>query len=184
MTRAKQQGGFTLIELMIAVAIVASLAALAIPSYLRFQLRTKAAEARANLASIKTSEHAYFGEFDRYVAAAPTPGGAEGTNRRAWSGGGVADFDQLGFLPIGDVLFTYAVDIDATASAFTAGARGDLDGNGAPSEFGYVHPVPGMSAGVASSLATTCSPNGVFNPNGLQLGTVGPCTAQDGGSLF
>ena len=180
----RAQRGFTLIELMIAVAIVGTLAALAIPSYLRFQLRSKAAEARANLASIATSENAYFGEFNRYVPAAPTPAGAEGPNRRAWAGGGSADFDKLGFVPIGDVLFTYAVDVDASFAAFTAGARGDLDGNGAPSEFGYVHPIAGMSAGVASSLAVTCSPNGVFNPNGLQLETVGPCTAQDGGSLF
>jgi prepilin-type N-terminal cleavage/methylation domain-containing protein len=180
----RARAGFTLIELMIAVAIVGALAALAIPGYLRFQLRSKAAEARINLASIATAENAYFGEFNRFVPAAPTPAGAEGPNRRPWSGGGAADFDRLGFVPVGDVLFSYAVDVDPTAAAFTAGARGDLDGNGAPSEFGYVHPIAGMSAGVASGLAPTCSPNGVFNPNGLQLETVGPCTAQDGSSLY
>jgi type IV pilus assembly protein PilA len=180
----RSRRGFTLIELMIAVAIVGALAALAIPSYLRFQLRAKAAEARANLAAIATSENAYFGEFSRYVPAAATPAGAESPNRRAWSGGGSADFDKLGFVPVGDVLFTYAVDVDASAAAFTAGARGDLDGNGTPSEFGYVHPIAGLSAGVASGLALTCSPNGVFNPNGLQLETVGPCTAHDGSSRY
>jgi prepilin-type N-terminal cleavage/methylation domain-containing protein len=180
----RRRRAFTLIELMIAVAIVGALAALAIPSYLRFQLRSKAAEARANLAAIATSENAYFGEFNRYVPAAPTPAGPESPNRRAWSGGGAADFDQLGFVPVGDVLFTYAVDVDPSAAAFTAAARGDLDGNGVPSEFGYVHPIAGLSAGVASSLALTCSPNGVFNPNGLQLETVGPCTAQDGASRY
>ena len=174
------RGGFTLIELMIAVAIVGILSALALPAYLRFQLRSKAAEARANVSSIATAESAYFGEFNRYVAAAPTPAGAESTNRRAWSGGGVGQFDQLGFVPIGDVLFTYAVDTDPTNAAFTAAARGDLDGNGTPSEFGYVHPIAGATAGVVSSLATTCSPNGVYNANGPQLETTGPCTALDG----
>ena len=182
--RMRLRPGFTLIELMIVVAIIGILAALAIPSYQRFQLRSKVSEARMNLASIATSEHAYFGEFNVYVAAAATPPGPESPNRRAWSGGGVSQFDRMGFVPVGEVLFTYQVDTDATNAAFTAGARGDLDGNGAATEFGYVHPIPGASAGVASPLVPSCSVNGTFNPAGLQLETVGPCTNLDGTARF
>jgi prepilin-type N-terminal cleavage/methylation domain-containing protein len=176
--------GFTLIELMIVVAIIGILAALAIPSYQRFQLKSKAAEARVNLASIATAEHAYFSEFNLYVAAAPTPAAPEGPDRRAWSGGGITSFGYLGFLPVGEVLFTYAVDTDPANASFTAGARGDLDGNGVPSEFGYVQPLAGATAGVASLLVPSCSVNGVYNPASLQLETVGPCTAVDGNSRF
>jgi prepilin-type N-terminal cleavage/methylation domain-containing protein len=176
--------GFTLIELMIAVAIVAVLAALALTSFRRFQLRSKASEARLDLASIVTAELAYFGEFSTYIAAGATPAGAEGPDRRPWAGGGSAAFASLGFIPIGDVLFTYAVDTDLTGTAFTAGARGDLDGNTTPSEFGYVLPLPGATAGVPSTLAPSCSPNGVFSPTGPQLATVGPCTNVDGTSRF
>ncbi|SEM93207.1 prepilin-type N-terminal cleavage/methylation domain-containing protein [Stigmatella aurantiaca] len=53
MTR-RSQNGFTLIELMIVVAIIGILAAIAIPSFLRFQARARQSEVNANLKSLFT----------------------------------------------------------------------------------------------------------------------------------
>ena len=50
----RKQSGFTLIELMIVVAIVGILAAIAIPAYQDFQIRSKVSEVLASMGACKT----------------------------------------------------------------------------------------------------------------------------------
>jgi type IV pilus assembly protein PilA len=54
--------GFTLIELMIVVAIIGLLAALAIPNFIKFQARARQSEAKTNLRAIFTAEKSYYGD--------------------------------------------------------------------------------------------------------------------------
>ena len=184
-TATRRRAGFTLIELMIVVAIIGILAAIAIPNFLQFQQRSKVSEVKLNLKAITTAQHSYFADSGRYLAAAATPAGAPGSQKRVWAGGGSAAFDTLGWSPTGEVYFTYQSDVNGAQTAFTIGAQGDLDGNGVASEFGYVHPVAGTVTTVPSGLAATCNPAGVFHPTlGFQLDTTGPCTAIDGRSRF
>ena len=58
----KSQKGFTLIELMIVVAIIGILAAIAIPNFLTYQLKSRQSEAKVNLGAIKTSLIAFQAE--------------------------------------------------------------------------------------------------------------------------
>ncbi len=58
--------GFTLVELLIVVAIIGILAAIAVPNFLRFQGRSKQSEAKANLKSLFTAQLAYYNEHSRF----------------------------------------------------------------------------------------------------------------------
>ncbi|MFC1889974.1 type IV pilin protein [Thermodesulfobacteriota bacterium] len=61
--------GFTLIELMIVVAIIGILAAIAIPNFLNMRKKSMSSEAKSNLGDLRTMEEAYHVEYGVYAAA-------------------------------------------------------------------------------------------------------------------
>ena len=66
----KQQKGFTLIELMIVIAIIGILAAIAIPNFLKYRDKAKIAQAVAELKEIKRNPNCYHGFCYRYQLVA------------------------------------------------------------------------------------------------------------------
>jgi prepilin-type N-terminal cleavage/methylation domain-containing protein len=60
------KSAFTLIELLIVVAIIAILAAIAVPNFLEAQVRAKVSRARADMRSAATALEAYYVDNNRY----------------------------------------------------------------------------------------------------------------------
>ncbi len=174
---SKRSKGFTLIELMIVVAIIGILAAIAIPNFLSFQLKSKTAEGKTNLAAIRTAEESYYAELGSYVSANASPDAALGPAKRTYSDAVASmGFAELGWAPEGQVYFNYGV---ATATAaFTASAGGDLDGDATPQQWGY------STNGSLAAKDFGTGKGGLCDVTGLTTKVVGPCTSTHGQSVF
>ncbi len=121
MIRLLKKKGFTLIELMIVVAIIGILAAIAIPNFVRFQARSKQSEAKTNLKALFTAQKSYYGEKDAYLSDGSVIGWApeQGNRYRYDIGSGAGTWTRPGTSPGG-----YSVILQDTtriASAISAG---------------------------------------------------------------
>ena len=175
-TERRVESGFTLIELMIVISIVGLLSSVAIPNYMRFQMKTKSTEAKSSLAAIRTAEESYFAEYGRYAPATPNPVAVPGTSKEVFSPANVG-FQRLGFSPEGMVYFSYAIAVPPApnANSFSADAGADLDGNGVYQYWAFVKEARDGSripALVGCDVAA------------VTLEEVTPCTSQSGQSVF
>lgn len=134
---------FTLVEMMVVVAIVAILAAIAIPNVYEWQLKAKQAEVPPNVMGIRDACVAYNASFDAWPNAAIHPLNPSGKTPVAFPGG--TSFETvIGWTPDGNVRGSYSMQayhlagcnggapdlcMGAGSNRPCAGARIDVDGD-------------------------------------------------------
>ncbi len=121
--------GFSLVELMIVVAIIGILAAIAIPEFLTMQLKAKRSEIPINIDGIKGAQLAYEAAFDSYLSAPYNPTASLNKSRRDFDySGGIVGWTELGWQPDGQVRGSYAAARVGTTDFLVEGFS-DVDDN-------------------------------------------------------
>lgn len=139
MNRKIGKKGFTLIELMIVVAIIGILAAIAIPNFRNYQLKAKRGELPTNLKAIKTAEVAFQAENDTFQALtfSPRAGTAAALNssKTGWIDNG--GFNTIGWQPSGNVYGAYNSSSGNILADITGLSRSDIDDDGTMANYSF-----------------------------------------------
>ena len=145
MTRASLAAGFSLVELMIVVAIIGILAAIAVPNYISMQLKAKRAEIPVSVDGIRTCEQAYNTSFDAYLEAPVNPRPDSDLNKTQFDWTTTAEWSSLLYFPTGAVRGNYRVQAGETD--FTVIGRSDVDNDDTLSLYTATNNMEGELAG-------------------------------------
>lgn len=94
----KSQQGFSLVELMVVVAIIGILATVAIPSVSKYMAKARQSEIKSNLASVYSAQKAFSVEYNGFGS----------------------HFNVIGHAPDGNLRYDYGFDTPTTAAQYAA----------------------------------------------------------------
>jgi type IV pilus assembly protein PilA len=147
------QKGFTLIELMIVVAIIGILAAIAIPAYQDYTIRSQASEGASLAEGVKVAMQDYYaqhGTWPKTLTGTDAAGGLNFTG--AVTGQYVSGTATTG---LGDINLTYGNRANTKLATFVLSIYAALSANGDVVWICGSQALPGGATSVGGSAAAT-----------------------------
>lgn len=134
MKRLNSSKGFTLPELIVAVAVIGFLSAAAIPAFTSYMYKAKAAEAPGHVANMAKGEVSYFHKNETFLAAGPTGIPPSSGLKVSLDLSSDPNWALLGFDLNGPTYYGFEAELTSSTQV-DCKAMGDLNGDGVTSLF-------------------------------------------------